>query len=190
MEEKLEALVLLITSLMKRGKSDQEISGLINTNGQLPKETLTELLEDTRRQLAKLDVDENNLREKYTADLDEEKLAELIDQAVDLYAQLDFNDYQVKEYLKHLGVDEKYLQQICEDAYEQVRKSIYSVASGLIAFGVIMLMAGTLMFIFFMDFLFGSSGVFGWFLTRFIVFFPFTIGLIFTIKGILYRKEA
>jgi len=181
MEEKLEALVLLVTALMNRGKSDQEISELINANGQLPKETLTELLEDTRRQLAKLDVHENNLREKYTGNLDEEKLEELIDLVVDLYAQLDHNDYQVKEYLKHLGVDEKYLQQICEDAYEHVRKSTHKIANGIIVFGVIMLIIGTLILI--------------WVVVNFqggprIVVIPFAIGLIFTIAGILYRNDV
>ena len=181
MEEKLEALVLLITTLMKRGKSDQEISGLINANGQLPKETLTELLEHTRRQLAILEIHENNLSERYTGDLDEEKLDELIDQAVALYAKLDYNDYQVKEYLKHLGVDEKYLQQICEDAYEHVRKSTHKVANGIIVFGVIMLIIGTLILI--------------WFVVNFqggprIVVIPFAIGLIFTIAGILYRNDV
>lgn len=100
-----------------------------------PEQELKDIIEKTRASLADSLIEATNRAEKYEGELDETKYDNLVYDVTNLYAR-DFNDYDVKKRLEYWGVDEKYHDEICKTAYEQVRRATQREGNLTILLGI------------------------------------------------------
>jgi hypothetical protein len=145
MNEALKKMVLTVAIYIKLGKSDEEIleelKGLLKDKLQdFPENDFKNLIQKTRESLTKEDKEKSI---KYNGELDETSYDDLVHDVTELYAQ-DLNDYEIKKRLEQWGVDEKYHDEICETAYEQVRKATQREGNMKILLGIGIIIVGIL----------------------------------------------
>lgn len=144
MNKDLENLELLVTAFITLRNSDEEIIERLKKsyeNSQLDfsEQEFKDIIEKTRASLADTPIEATDRAQKYEqeyeGELDETKYDNLVFDVTKLYAQ-DLNDYDVKKRLEYWGVDEKYHDEICKTAYEQVRRATQREGNLTILLGI------------------------------------------------------
>lgn len=141
MQQEQQAHVLMASLLIKMGKSDQEIRSTFEAKG-LSSVDVEKLLVLTKTTLQEIEKDTEEERIRYANELDDDKIEELVQKVTEWYVNGDPNHYQISQNLKHIGVDEKYHEEIRLEAHERVRRATHRQANLKIAVGVVVAIVG------------------------------------------------
>lgn len=174
--EDIKSLVLIVAVMQKQGRKLKDIIHLLLTHG-MDEHQVKDIIQACQTHSEEIETALNQLKARYSQDLSNDKLEELVYLASELYAYCDYNNYEVKQHMAFLGVDESQHQHIANEALREVQKSTGKAGNQKITLGIIVAIVGIPIMIVGV-----ATGMFR------IFAIPFGFGLFLIVSGFLQKN--